>query len=136
MILDSRSAPFGVFVLRLALGAMYLAHSIVLKLMTFGLAGTAGYFAKIGLPEWLAYVTFAAEAIGGVMLLLGIYTRAVAIGLILPLLGSIIWVHGANGWMFAGEGGGWEYPAFLIAASVTLALLGDGALTVKRPSRA
>ena len=48
--------------LRVTLGVMFLAHSVVLKLFTFGLAGTAGYFASIGLPGGLAYVVFAAEA--------------------------------------------------------------------------
>ena len=50
-----------------------------------------------------------------------------ALGLVPVLLGSIVLVHGANGWMFAAEGGGWEYPAFLVAASVVQALLGSGA---------
>jgi putative oxidoreductase len=58
--------------LRVSLGVMYLAHSVVLKFFTFGLAGTAGYFESIGLPGWLAYATFAAGAFGGVMLVLGI----------------------------------------------------------------
>jgi putative oxidoreductase len=136
MISDTRLAPYGTLTLRVALGVMYLAHSIVLKWMTFGLAGTAGFFSKIGLPGWLAYATFAAEAAGGVLLVLGIYTRWVALALMLPLLGAIIWVHGANGWVFTAPGGGWEYPAFLIAASIALALLGDGPYSIRRPASA
>ena len=133
MIIDSRLAPYGALTLRIALGVMYLAHSVVLKLLTFGLPGTAGFFSKVGLPERLAYMTFAAEAVGGVLLVLGIWTRRVAVALMLPLVGAIIWFHGANGWVFTAPGGGWEYPAFLIAASVALALLGDGAYTIRRP---
>ena len=133
MLSDARMASYGTFVLRVALGVMYLAHSIVLKLLTFGLAGTAGFFSKIGLPGWLGYATFAIEAAGGALLVLGIWSRWVALALMLPLLGAIIWVHSANGWVFAAPGGGWEYPAFLMAASAALALLGDGAYTVRRP---
>jgi putative oxidoreductase len=133
---DNRLAPYGALVLRVALGAMYLAHSVVLKLMTLGLPGTADFFSKVGLPGWLAYVTFGAEAVGGVLLVLGIWTRAVAISLILPLIGAIIWVHAANGWVFTAQGGGWEYPAFLVAASVAMALLGDGAYAVRRAADA
>jgi putative oxidoreductase len=136
MISDNRLAPYGTLTLRIALGVMYLAHSVVLKWMTFGLAGTAGYFSKIGLPGWLAYATFAAEAAGGVLLLLGIYTRWVALALVLPLMGAIIWVHGANGWVFTAPGGGWEYPAFLVAASIALALQGDGPYSTRRPASA
>jgi len=105
---------------------MYLAHSIALKWLTYGLAGTAQFFAGVGLPSALAYVTFAAEAIGGVLLILGIKTRLVVVSLIPALIGAIIWVHAANGWVFTSTGGGWEYPAFLIVASIALALLDDG----------
>ena len=115
------------FLLRMGLGVMYLSHSILLKLLTFGFAGTAGFFVSIGLPGWLGYLTIIAEAVGGVLLIVGWHTRLVALALIPTLLGAIIWVHAPNGWVFSNKGGGWEYPAFLIVASVALALLGDGA---------
>jgi putative oxidoreductase len=120
------------FLLRVALGIMYLAHSIILKLMTFGLAGTASFFVGVGLPGWLAYVTFAAEAVGGVLLILGVQTRWVVLVLLPALLGAIIWVHAGNGWVFTAPNGGWEYPAFLIVASVVQFLLGDGAYALVR----
>ncbi|PTM97203.1 putative oxidoreductase [Mycoplana dimorpha] len=126
---------YGATVLRLSLGTMYLSHSVVLKLLTYGLGGTAGYFVSIGLPAWLAYVTFAAEAVGGALLVLGIHTRIVALSLTPALVGAIIWAHGGNGWVFTAPGGGWEYPLFLVAASIAQALLGDGAFAL-RPSRA
>ena len=122
------------FLLRVALGIMYLAHSIVLKLSTYGLAGTAGFFVGVGLPGWLAYVTFAAEAVGGALLILGVQTRWVVLVLSPALLGAIIWVHAGNGWVFTAPNGGWEYPAFLIVASVVQFLLGDGAYALK-PSK-
>jgi putative oxidoreductase len=131
---------FATFLLRVTLGIMYLSHSVVLKLATFGLAGTAGFFVSVGLPGWLAYVTFAAEAVGGVLLVLGVKTRWVVVALSPALFGAIIWVHAWNGWVFTAPNGGWEYPAFLIVASVVQEypaflivasivqfLLGDGA---------
>jgi putative oxidoreductase len=121
------NSDLAAFVLRVSLGIMYLAHSVVLKLMTFGLAGTAHFFVAVGLPAWLAYLTFAAEAGGGALLILGVQTRWIAIALMPALLGAIIWVHGANGWVFTAPNGGWEYPAFLLIASVVQFLLGDGA---------
>lgn len=125
-VTQERLTAYGATLLRISLGVMYLAHSIVLKLFTFGLAGTAGYFTSIGLPGWLAYVTFAAEAAGGLMLVLGIYARWVAVALIPALLGAIIWAHGGNGWVFTAAGGGWEYPLYLIVLSVAQFLFGDG----------
>ena len=124
---QSQRTEFATFLLRLALGFMYLAHSIILKLGTFGLAGTAGFFVGVGLPGWLAYVTFAAEVVGGGLLVLGVQTRIVVIALMPALFGAIIWVHAGNGWVFTAPNGGWEYPAFLIVVSVVQFLLGDGA---------
>jgi putative oxidoreductase len=108
--------------LRITLGIMFLAHSIVLKYFTFTLAGTAQFFESLGLPGLLAYVVFAAEAIGGVLLVLGIQTRIVALALI-PVLAGAAWVHIGNGWLFNATGGGWEYPVFLIVVSAVTALL-------------
>ena len=110
----------GATLLRVALGVMFIAHSVVLKYLTFTLAGTAQYFVSIGLPAFLAYVVFALEAVGGVLLVLGIRTRWVALGLIPVLLGAT-WVHVGNGWVFNAPNGGWEYPVFLIVISLVVA---------------
>ena len=111
----------GSALLRVSLGVMYLAHSLVLKLFTFGLAGTAGYFASIGLPPSLAYAVFAAEAVGGALLLANVATGWVSLALI-PVLAGAFWVHAGNGWVFSNAGGGWEFPLFLIVISVVVAL--------------
>lgn len=123
----------GLLVLRLSLGLMYLAHA-GLKLFVFTLPGTAQFFAGQGLPAALAYAVFAAEAIGGLLLVLGVYARQVALAL-LPILLGAAWVHGPNGWVFSAPGGGWEYPVFLAAASLALWLAGDGAATLRRSPR-
>jgi putative oxidoreductase len=100
---------------------MYVAHSVVLKYFTYTLAGTAAYFESIGLPAFLAYVVFAAEVIGGVLLILGIRTRVVSLGLI-PILIGATWAHIGNGWVFSNANGGWEYPLYLIVISIVVAL--------------
>lgn len=130
--IDSTTADLGATVLRVSLGIMYLTHAVVLKVIVFGLPGVAGWFeADLGLPSFLAYVVFGLEATGGALLILGIYSRLVAVALIPILIGTITHVHGVNGWYFAGEGGGWEYPAFLIVASVAIALIGDGRFALR-----
>ena len=126
---NQQAAPYAAFILRLSLGAMYVAHSLILKHLTFTLPGTAQFFASIGLPAALAYLTFWGELVGGVALVAGIGTRIVALGLIPILLGAT-WVHAGNGWVFSAANGGWEYPVFLIAASLVAALLGDGKYAV------
>ena len=118
-------ALVGDTLLRVALGIMFIAHSVLLKYFTFTLAGTAQYFDSIGLPGSLAYVVFALEAIGGVLLVLNIATRWVALALVPVLLGAM-WVHLGNGWVFSAPNGGWEYPLFLIVISVVVALQSYG----------
>lgn len=123
---DKDFAPYGALVLRVALGVMFIAHSVYLKGVVYTLPGTAQFFQSIGLPGPLAYVVFAAEAIGGVLLILGVKTRIVAAALVPVLLGAT-WAHAGNGWLFTNQGGGWEYPLFLAIATAAQALLGAGA---------
>lgn len=136
---DLRLAPYATALLRFALGVMLIAHSLWLKLFVFTLPGTAQFFSSIGLPGWLAYVVFAAEAVGGVMLVLGVQARWVALAM-LPILAGATWAHGGNGWMFAYANGGWEYPLYLTLLAAVQAMLGDGvhalspSYTFDRPS--
>jgi putative oxidoreductase len=126
----SRIADWGATVLRVSLGLMWIAHALV-KLLVFTLPGTAQFFASVGLPGALAYPVFAAELLGGLALLLGVYARQAAL-LLLPLLIGAAWVHLPNGWQHTSTNGGWEYPAFLAAASLVQWLIGDGAFAWKR----
>lgn len=114
-----------VFLLRVALGIMFIAHSILLKLFIFTLPGTAQFFISIGLPGWFAYMVFVAEAVAGFLLILGVQTRWVALATI-PILVGATWAHSGNGWMFGYENGGWEYPAYLTLLAFVQVLLGDG----------
>jgi putative oxidoreductase len=125
MPLDPRLAPVAVSVLRIALGAMFLAHSLILKLIVFTLPGTAVFFTSIGLPGWLAHVVFAVEVVGGTLLILGVQARWVALGLV-PILAGATWAHSGNGWMFGYQNGGWEYPLYLTLLAVCQSMLGDG----------
>lgn len=131
-MIDSRTAPYAVLLLRLALGVMYLAHGLT-KLLVFTLPGTAQFFAKVGFAGWLAYPVTYFEIVGGVLLILGIYPRWVAAIAAVQLLATAT-VHAGNGWAFGNPGGGWEYPVFLAVGAAALALLGNGkAALLPRP---
>jgi putative oxidoreductase len=132
-MVDTRTAPYAALILRITLGILFLAHA-GLKVFVFTPAGAAQFFGSLGLPPALAYLTIAAETAGGIALLLGFFTRWVSLALIPVLLGAIAFVHGPAGFFFNNPNGGWEYLAFWIAALVTQALLGDGALAVRARS--
>jgi putative oxidoreductase len=130
MKIGSPSAQeYGATLLRLALGTMYLAHA-GLKVFTFTMAGTVQFFGSIGYPAWLAYAVVAAEAAAGVLLIVGFQARWVALAMVPVLVGAAA-VHVPNGWVFSAQNGGWEYPVFLIVASLVQALIGDGAYALR-----
>ena len=127
---QSVTAPeLGATLLRLALGAMYLAHA-GLKYFTFTMAGTVQFFQSVGYPGWTAYAVVAAELVAGVLLIAGIKVRAVSLAMLPVLLGAAL-VHLPNGWVFNAQGGGWEYPVFLAVASLVQALVGEGAYALR-----
>src|SRR5437762_9130805 len=128
---DSRMTATAALLLRISLGAMFIAHAL-LKYFVFTPAGTAKFFESLGLPGVLGYATIAVELVGGVLLIAGVGTRVVALALVPVLIGAT-WVHAGNGWMFASPKGGWEFPAFWTVALFVQALLGDGAFALRSP---
>ena len=129
----SKAADYGIALLRASLGIMWIAHAL-LKLFVFTLPGTSQFFQSVGLPGFLAYPVFAVELLGGTALVLGIYARQAAL-LLVPIMAVATSVHIGNGWVHTSQGGGWEYPVFLISASIALWLAGDGAFSLKRSHR-
>jgi len=129
-MIDTRTAPYAATVLRVALGALFLAHA-GLKLFVFTPAGTAQFFGSLGLPGPLAYLVILAEVVGGLALIAGIYSRIVALALTPVLLGAIFTVHGPAGFFFTNPNGGWEFPALWIVGLLAVALIGDGAYALR-----
>jgi putative oxidoreductase len=130
---QTSTAEYGLLLLRLSLGIMWIAHAL-LKLFVFTLAGTAQFFDSVGIPGFLAYPVFAAELLGGITLVLGVYARQVALALA-PVMAVAASVHFNNGWVHTSAGGGWEYPVFLTFALIALWLAGDGAHSLRRSAR-
>lgn len=131
---------FGPTVLRLAIGAVFIAHGGQKLLGLWGgpgLAGTTTYFASLGLqPAYpLAILGSATEFIGGTLLILGWCTRWVSPALAMAM-GIAIWkVHYVNGFFLnwngaPGQGHGVEFHLVLIAALVCLLFTGPGAVSL------
>lgn len=125
----NRNIDLAALLLRVSLGSVFIAHGL-LKLLVFTLPGTAQFFVSVGFPGWLAYVVTVAEIGGGALLILGLWTRPIALALIPIMLGAT-WVHLGNGWLFTNANGGWEFPLFLTLATVAQALLGSGAYALE-----
>jgi putative oxidoreductase len=127
----SNGVDIGLLLLRLALGGMLISHGLH-KWLDFGIAATVQFFRAHGFQGWMVYPVLLAEIGGGVMLMLGVYSRSIAL-LLLPTLIGAATVHMGNGYYFTAKGGGWEFPAFLIITDLVLALTGAGAYVLRLP---
>jgi putative oxidoreductase len=85
----------------------------------------------VACEPFLAYPVRAAELVGGLAIVFGLYARQASLAPV-PIMAVAAWVHLPNGWAHTSPGGGWEYPVFLIVVSVAVWLLGDGAFVVRR----
>lgn len=131
---STTSSAYAATLLRISLGIVLLAHGL-LKVLVFTLPGTAGFFASIGFPGWMAYPVTLIEIGAGLMMIAGFHSRLAAIAVQPVLLGALS-VHIGNGWLFSAQNGGWEYPAFLMVVAAAVALLGDGAFALRRAAPA
>jgi putative oxidoreductase len=129
---NTHSIDAAALLLRLSLGAMFIAHGL-LKVLVFTLPGTVQFFTSVGFAGWMAYPVVAAEIVGGALLIAGVCTRTVAVAMLPVLLGAAS-VHWGNGWVFSNANGGWEYPVFLALMVGVQALLGGGRYVLRMPA--
>ena len=124
-------ASYGAMLLRLILGIVYIMHAY-LALAVLGPAGMIAYQAKAGVPfpEIATWYLILAHGVGGILLVLGIFTRWAALANVLAMLGAIVFVHLKKG--FWAHEGGYEYVLVLLMATVAVAMIGGGALSLKR----
>lgn len=128
--MNTQRNDLAALVLRITLGSVLIAHGL-LKFLIFTLPGTAGFFASVGFPGWTAYIVAPFEVIAGIALVIGYRSSLVALASLPVLLGALS-VHAGNGWLFTNQNGGWEFPVVLVLLAVGVALLGDGAYSVRR----
>ncbi len=129
-----KNSELSPLLLRIALGAMFMAHAY-LKYSVFTVAGFETYlagttlpFINITLPSELAWPIIIAEGLGGLLILIGLFSRTVTT-LLLPILFGAILVHFPAGWSITN--GGWEYSAFITLTSLAYIFGGSaGALAI------
>jgi putative oxidoreductase len=115
--MSRRYYEWSMLVLRIALGAIFLAHGLQ---KISGMDGIVTWFASIGLPPLLAYIVATIETIGGAFLILGLFTRVAAAGIMFVMLGAIFSVKMSKGFI-----GGYEFDVSLLSAAVALILSGS-----------
>lgn len=115
--MNNRYYEWSMAVLRIVLGIIFLAHG--LQKIT-GFQGIVQFFGSIGLPAIVAYVVTAIETVGGICLILGLFTRAAAAGIACVIIGAIVSLKAAKGFL-----NGYEYDLLILAAATALMLSGS-----------
>jgi len=108
-----RLQPLALLALRIVLGIIMIAH---------GYPKVSG-----GLSGWLAYCSAAAEFFGGILLLVGLFTRIAALAILINMSVAIWKVHWKNGLL---GNGGYQFPLALAAIAFALIFLGAGPIAL------
>lgn len=112
-------------VLRVVVGIVFIAHGWS---KWQNLEGTVAFFDQVGLPALLAYVVAAIELLGGIAVLLGLWTRIAGYLIAAVMVGAIIFVKSKVGFL-----SGYEFDLTLLAAALVIAWLPPGRFALKTP---
>lgn len=117
-------------IMRVVLGILFVAHGID-KFQT-GLGNVAGWFDSVGVPGALAYVIGPLELIGGLLLIVGLFTRYVSALFIIMLLGAILTLKLSAGLLGSGEMAGYELDVACMMVALYLSVAKPASLSVDR----
>ena len=123
--------PIPETLVRIVIGIMFLMH-VSAKFKVGADAVAANIFAKNGLEPALtwAYVTMGLELVGGICLIVGLFTRFFAAAFAIEMLIAMLAVHLAKG--YAAGGGGYEYVLLIGAVCFLFAIRGGGPYSIDR----
>ena len=126
--MDQDAINFGLLVLRVGLGAVFLAHGINHIFGGGKIAGTGRWFASLGmkpgiLHAWLASIT---EIGAGSLLVVGLLTPLAAAGVVGVMVVAWLINHRGNGFFIFRPGEGWEYVMTLTLVGVAVSAIGPG----------
>lgn len=130
---ETVSRLWGMVPLRVVVGLIFLMHGGQ-KLFVFGLSGTSDIMGKLGIPvpSLAAAIVIAAELIGGLAIIGGLYARWAGIALAIEMLVAIP-VARLHGGFFAPYG--FEFELTLLGACLTIAAVGSGGMSLDRLMR-
>nr|WP_283250995.1 DoxX family protein [Rhabdothermincola salaria] len=122
----------GLFILRIAVGVIMIAHGYNHIFRGGKIEGTAGWFASLGmrpgiLHAWLASAT---ELGAGALLILGFFNPLAAAGVVGTMAVALITNHLKNGFFIFRPGEGWEYVGLLVCTGLALGAMGAGEWSV------
>lgn len=123
---ETSRKDLGIALVRFIVGVVFLAHGTQ-KLFVMGFAGVGGFLTTLGvpMPGLFAVLVTLVEFLGGIALILGLFTRWAALLLAINMTVAVLAVHLKHGFFL--QGGGYEYALTMLFVNVGLALTGAGA---------
>lgn len=112
------NTDLGILILRFSLGLVFIIHGLA-KFQSMDM--TIGFFATLGLSSFFAYLVASVEVIGGLLVLLGIYTSYSALSLAIVMIFAILLVKLGKPFI-----GGYEFDLTLLLSSLALSVMGTG----------
>jgi len=132
--LFGQNVALGALLVRLALGAVFIAHGYQ-KLFVAGMDGTINLFRSMGVavPELFGPLVAFVEFFGGIAIVLGLFTRYVALMLGIVMAAAIVQVKLSIGFIAPMAGPpGYELDVALLACALLLLFAGPGALSLEK----
>jgi len=103
----------------------------------YGYTGTMGFFTgTLGIPALFAFLAIAAEFLGSLGLITGLFTRVAALGIGVMISVAAPMLHVQNGffmnWFGNQKGEGFEYHILVAAIAAALVIRGGGKWSLDR----
>ena len=117
-------------IMRVVLGIIFVFHGA--DKFQMGLSNVEAWFASIGIPGFLAYGVAVLELVGGIMLILGLFTRYLSGLFVIMLIGAIFTAKLSAGLLGNGQSAGYELDLAFILISLYLVVADQSPFSVDR----
>jgi uncharacterized membrane protein YphA (DoxX/SURF4 family) len=123
----SRFQPAVPLLLRAVLGVIFIAHGF--QKIDAGIGAFSASVARLGFPApyLFAWAAALSEFLGGICVLIGLFTRYAALAISIVMIIAVTRVH-----LHQGLIGGYEYPLVLLAVAAAVMLTGAGPISFDR----
>ncbi|MBQ4897753.1 DoxX family protein [Paenibacillus sp. Marseille-P2973] len=116
-------------IMRVVLGIIFVFHGV--DKFQMGLSNVEAWFSSMGIPGFLAYVVAVIELVGGIMLIVGLFTRYVSVLLVATLIGAIVTAKLSAGLLGNGNMAGYELDLGFILVLLHL-IIAESPLSIDR----
>jgi putative oxidoreductase len=128
-------SDFAQAALRIVLGGILIPHGMQKLFGTFGGLGlekNAALFDKIGYSPGMFWGTLVGctELIGGVLLVLGLFTRPAAFGVVIFMINGVYFTSKTGGFFWTTRGS--EFPILILAVAFYVLIRGAGPWSIDR----